>query len=427
MQTGPKQSAGQADTATGGGGKRSVDVAVIGGGAIGASVAAAIAAQRHSVLLIDPLPGSGASKGNAGLIVPSFSMPMSTPENLIAGLRSLGSRSSALTFARPVQVRTLAWLLAFVLQCRRRRVRRDAATLFELATRSHQMYWEMAAHDMNVEIRTAGWLWCYESKHAFGRAPDTAGELRRIGAVCEVLSGSEAAGVVTGLSRSVVGALWFPFESVIDPQRTTQALLQRAIHSGVNVLRERVVGAIRRQSRIEALMTTNRIVPIRHVVIAAGGESREVGRRMGVRVPVERGSGWSVTLGGDSARLPSALMSVARHVVISPLTDGIRVTGGMQFGGVSTSEPSLDQLRQLRIGAERLLPWSSGLEVVDMWRGARPMTTTGLPLVGQVGGADSNVFVATGHGPLGMTLAPITGELLASHLGKGFYGSKHLT
>jgi D-amino-acid dehydrogenase len=109
-------------------------------------------------------------------------------------------------------------------------------------------------------------------------------------------------------------------------------------------------------------------------------------------------------------------MGADEHIVVSPGGSAVRVSGGMQFGGRPTSVADPAAIADLRSAAERLLPSLRALPTGTAWHGARPMTPSGLPIVGPLG---RNVVAATGHGTLGMTLAPATGRLVEALLMHG--------
>ena len=380
-------------------------VLIVGAGIIGAGIASALSRQGADVVLVDPDPGEGSSAGNAGLVVPSYATPMSTPENLRTGVRSLGSRSAAVTFERPLGLQTVLWMARFTMACRTRRVRRDTAVLHRLARQSLELYDEMREDGLDLGLRQRGWLWLLTGSDQTSVTRTVEG-LRVAGAVCEPVDADEAHALQPNLSRAVMGGVWFPHESVMDPAQATQTLLQDAIAHGARLVPERVVGVDSRGQTVRAVRTQSRSLDADQFVIATGAASRDTGRLFGVRVPIEPGYGWSVTLDDPSGLLEHALMGVEDHVVISPLPGRIRVTGGMRFGGRGGNQPRDDDIKALRAAAEVLVPQLRDLAVVSKWQGARPMTPSGLPIVRRVDAR--NLVIAAGHGPLGVTLAPST-------------------
>ena len=315
-----------------------VDVAVIGGGVIGACVARAVRARGFEVVVIDPAPGEGASRGNAGLVVPSYSVPMATPANLRAGLRGVLGHDAAISVGRPFSAATAGWLARFVLSARPDRVRRTARTTFDLAARSRRLYDDLAAEGLDLGLRTVGWLWTFGPASGPAAAASVVRDLERVGSAGRLVDGDEARALEPALGAEVAAGVWFPQEGVLDPARATVMLLHDAEERGACVLREPVVSAERDGPRIRALRTTTRVVEARWVVLAAGASSRAVGALLGARVPVEAGHGWSLTVPTPEPLVGRALMDADAHVVVSPLPGGLRVTGGMQLGGRPSSE-----------------------------------------------------------------------------------------
>lgn len=153
-----------------------------------------------------------------------------------------------------------------------------------------------------------------------------------------------------------------------------------------------------------------------------GASSRETGKALGVRVPVEPGYGWSVTLEDQDRSVSRALMGMEDHVVISPMPERVRITGGMRFGGMRIAVPADSDISALRQGAEALLPELRHLPELSRWQGARPMTASGVPIIGQR--KYENLTVAAGHGPLGVTLAPVTVDKVHEIVERSFAASR---
>jgi D-amino-acid dehydrogenase len=387
-------------------------VVVVGGGVIGASIALGLARRGIDVVIVDEDPGGGASWGNAGLVVPSYSTPMSTPENLIQGLRSLGRPSAAFQLRRPLPLPLLLWLGAFALQCRPRRAQRATETLTSMAQRSRTLYDEWAADGIDVGLATTGWLWTYRSSGALESA---ARQFSGLDLACEKVASEDLASIEPSLGQGYVGGMWFPHESTLAPAQATRAVLAAAQSNGARWVRGKVIATHANGRRTTSVTTDQQLVTGRSFVIAAGAESAAVARLFGARVPVQPGYGWSLTIPAPREASAPALMAVDDHVVVSRTRSDLRITGGMQFGGHRSAVPPPSAVNDLRRAGTRLLPEIAELDGGVAWMGARPMTTSGLPVSRRVRGSH-NVLVSAGHGPLGMTLAPVAAELLLPHV-----------
>ncbi len=387
------------------------DVVVIGGGIIGSCTAYYLARAGLDVLVLDPTPGKGASAGNAGMLVPSFSLPMSNPATLLGGLAELRSKDAAVTLNRPLPLHTWAWLSRFALASRPGRAWKDAARLHQTAVRSQRRYDELIeAENLDLGLGAKGWLWAYRGAGALRKQLTIARRLEGIGIRHQELDAGAARAAEPGLATSVAGAVLFPDDRGLDPARATDAVAEAARRRGARFLAERFVAIEHAGSQVTAVRTDHRTVRAKWFVIAAGTASPGVAKHFGVRLPVEPGYGWSLRIPTTTPLLRHALMCPEEHVVINPGADHIRLTGGMAFGGRPDTAPAPAALDALRTAAERTVP---GLRTVtergEPWHGARPMTPSGMPIIRAV---KPNVIAATGHGTLGMTLAPATGEII---------------
>ena len=391
------------------------EVVIIGGGIIGSCVALAAAERGLEVMVVDPAPGQGASAGNAGLVVPSYCTPLSTPENLVVGLRGWFRSDKAFELARPLSVESVLWLGRFAAACRSRKAAQTTVDLLHLAAQSRRLFDSLADGGLDLGLRPSGWLWAYESTTSLRRAEATASSMSRHGLRCTVLTTGQAREIEPGLSPQIAGGLWFPDEGTLDPQKATSAVLAAAQKRGVRVLSETVCDVATKRGVPKAVRTPRGEIRGRWFVLATGARSRTLAAKFGVRLAVEPGYGWSLTVPDELGTFQAALMSAEHHVVLSAASGHIRITGGMRFGGLPDDKPSRASLEFLRSTAETLVPQIGSLPEGEQWIGARPMTASGLPFIGKLG-ALANVFAATGHGTLGMTLAPITGELIGDQI-----------
>ncbi|QIY53505.1 FAD-dependent oxidoreductase [Streptomyces sp. RPA4-5] len=391
------------------------DVVVIGAGIIGSFTAYYLARAGLDVVVLDPAPGGGASSGNAGMLVPSFSVPMSNPATLLSGLAALRSDDSAVTLNRPLSLRTWAWLGRFAVASRPGRAWKGAVRLHELAVHSRRRYDELVAEEnLDLGLGSKGWLWAFHTADALDRQLKTARRLQDIGIRHQELDADAARAIEPGLSDAVTGAVLFPDDRGLDPARATAAVAEAARRRGARFMAERVAAAEGVGSRTTAVRTGQRTVRARWFVLATGADSAAVGGLFGVRLPVEPGYGWSLRIPTSSSPVRHPLMCAEHHVVVNPAADHIRLTGGMAFGGRPETAPCPAALKALRAAAERTVPGLSTLtEPGEPWRGARPMTPSGMPIIRPVA---PNVIAATGHGTLGMTLAPATAKIVQTCL-----------
>jgi D-amino-acid dehydrogenase len=200
----------------------------------------------------------------------------------------------------------------------------------------------------------------------------------------------------------------------VDPPRWVAAVAAEAgrlgarVRTGVEVLGLGVQGG-----RVRALETTAGDVACAEVVVATGAWSPALGRALGARLPVQGGKGYFVEYEGG-LELGRPTYFPERRLVLTPLGDRVRLTGMLELCGTDLRVDGA-RVAALRRQAAELVPALRERRVTGIWRGLRPCSPDGLPIVGRVDGL-ANASVATGHGMWGLQLAPVTAELLAGAL-----------
>jgi D-amino-acid dehydrogenase len=380
------------------------EVVVVGGGAIGVSAAYELARRGARVTLLerDGL-GSGCSAGNAGLVCPSHSAPLATPAALREGIRSLVRSDSAFSI-RPRR-ETLDWLARFATACRSQNVQRATNAIRSLSIASLDLHAELAELGTGFERR--GTLSVYETgtRFAEGRKEAARSRLR-----CQVLQGAEVVELEPALAGGVAGAIFFPDEAHVDPLRYVEAIGEAAAAAGADVQ----TGVEVRSLTTSTVETGRGSLRPKTVVLAAGVWTALLARSVGVNLPVTGGRGYHVDLAplpGDP-RVP-ILIQEARSAV-TPLPGRLRVAGLLDIVGrdLRLNGARVDAVRR---AAARVLG-HDGHELIDAWAGLRPCAPDGLPVIGRPAALPSLVL-ATGHAMKGISLAPVTGRLVAELVG----------
>jgi len=361
-------------------------VVVVGGGAIGVSAAYELARRGVSVTLLERGElGAGCSAGNAGLICPSHSHPLATPAALAEGLRSLLRADSPLSI-RPRRT-TLAWLARFAAACRTERAERGTDAIRSLSVASLELHAELAALGTGFERR--GTLSVYETdaRLAAGRT-----EAVRSGLTSRALAPDEARELEPALRGPIAGAIFFPQEAHVDPLRYVRAIGEAAAKAGADI-----------QTNVE-VRSLDRL-RTKTVVVAAGVWSGGL-----ADVPVTGGKGYHLDLSpadGDP-RVP-VLMQEGRFA-LTPLEGRLRVAGMLEVAGLD-ARPNPARVEAMKRAAARVLG-GDGRVTLDVWTGLRPCAPDGLPVIGRPA-ARPELVIATGHAMKGLSLAPVTGRLVA--------------
>lgn len=382
----------------------SFDVAIVGGGVIGAMTALELAEQGASVVVLER--GAelawGCSAGNAGIVGASHVLPLATPAAVRDGLRWM-LRPDSPFFVKP-RLGVVPWLTRFVAAATPARVQRSTEALQAMAIRSAARHAELARAGLDAGYRQDGLLDVFRSRPAFEAARTGAGE---------ALTPREVAALAPQLGPGIAGALYHREEAHCDPLRFVLALGAWAAALGVSIrTRTEVLGVRREGRRVLALQTTQGELAVDEVVVAAGVWTGRLARELDLALPLEGGKGYHVDVEAQPGD-PSLPIWLHEHrVVVTPYGSRVRLAGTMELTG---TDQRIDQRRVDAIvqAATRALPSLATRPPVHVWRGLRPCTPDGLPVIGRVPGLD-NVTLATGHGMWGLQLAPVTAELVAA-------------
>jgi D-amino-acid dehydrogenase len=374
------------------------DVLVVGAGAIGAAAAYELARRGARVTVVErsETPG-GCSYGNAGLICPSHADALASPAAIRDGLRWMARRDSP--FGLRPRLALAPWLARFGAAAMPARSAAATAALRALAESSLASH-ERLADTLPTSFARRGILSVYE----------------RSAAVPGMLTAAEARELEPALSPDLAGAVFHPHDAHCDPSAFVAALLAGArehgaeIRTGVEILRLR-----RSNGRISGLDTTCGALDAGTVVLAAGTWTRELAREVGVHVPLEAAKGYHVEVDSDGLQAGIPIYMEESRVIATPLGGRIRLAGTLELAGLDLRVDPI-RLESLARAARRTLVLPRHARTVRVWRGLRPCAPDGLPVIGPVEGV-ANLFLATAHAMLGITLAPVTGEIVADLLG----------
>jgi D-amino-acid dehydrogenase len=364
-----------------------VDVAVVGGGAIGVCCALELARRGASVTLYErgPALASGCSAGNAGLICPSHSTPIANPASLRNGLRWMWKRDSPF-YLRP-RPAVLPWLARFALASRHPEA--AAAAIRELSVASLELHAGLGK-ELETSFERTGTLNVYETHEGLEAEARAAA---RSGLPFEVFDTDGTRALEPALIGPVVGSVRYPQEGRVDPRRFVEAVGRAAVEAGAEIRTGARVGSL---DELDAGT----------VVVAAGAWSRQL-----VELPLEGGKGYHVDYArsDDDPRMPAWVQET--WTIATPLPDRLRLSGTLELAGLDLSI-SERRVEKIRAGGER---WFRGLRsrrVLETWAGLRPCLPDGLPAIGRLNGA----VVATGHAMKGVSLAPVTARLVGQLL-----------
>jgi len=214
------------------------------------------------------------------------------------------------------------------------------------------------------------------------------------------------------LLPGVVGGVYYPRDAHIGPFRFVTGLVEKARELGAEILTGTEVLAFEtKNGRIVRIKTTRGDIHPQKVVLAAGSWSPGIARTLKLNIPIQAAKGYSITFEKPALSPKISLLFGEAGVVVNPLGDVLRVAGTLELAGMDFSI-NMRRVAAIRKGAEQYLPGLNQARVIEIWRGLRPCTPDGLPIISR---SDSfgNLFIAAGHAMLGMSLGPVTGKLVS--------------
>jgi len=394
----------------------SADVAVVGAGIIGLSVAMHLVAQGRSVLLIDRKGiAQETSAQNAGALAFSDILPLASPRILRQAPRWLLDPLGPLAIRPGYALQIAPWLLRFGMASRPSAYRASLQAQTQLmrlaAPAFHAMLARAKASHM---IRQDGSLQVYESDAEF-RSSLAGWQLRaEAGIAFEHVKGERLRALQPGLASSIVSGTFVPhWETVSDPFEVASALGRHVMQAGAAWRQAEVRSIAVREGGVELLLAQGSAVRAKQAVIATGAWSRQLAAQLGDAIPLDTERGYNTTLPPGAFDLQRQIIFGAHGFVVTPLSTGIRVGGAVELGGLKLP-PNFKRSAHMLEKASRLLP---GLrtEGGTQWMGHRPSLPDSLPVIGHAR-AGRQVVYAFGHGHLGLTQSGATGHLVAELL-----------
>lgn len=391
--------------------QKQADVLVVGAGVVGLSVAYYAASAGAKVVVLEKGEvGAGSSSGNAGLVVPSFFEPLPGPGAIGEGLRHLFDQQGYFGIHFRPDLRLMYWLARFARHCNRREFYRHSELFMKLNGEGVQVHLELARlGGREYHFSQKGLLYLFLSAKRFIKGREKAARAMDSGLASQVFSADEVRDVEPAAGRAVIGGIRFLTDAGLDPVKFLEWLARQAAAWGVRVMTETEVFDFQLgRNRVNAVLTTKGEFRGEQVVLAGGAWLAPLGRRLGANLPVEGGKGFSQTFLKPGMNVRQPLILDEHHVAVSPLANALRITGALELSGLDlTINP--DRVRGIHRSACRYLPLIEPLHPSEIWRGLRPCTPDGLPLVGRLHSLN-NVIVAGGHDTKGMTLGPLTGQ-----------------
>jgi len=392
-------------------------VIVVGAGIVGAATARALQRAGHAVVLLDSgEPGKATSYGNAGFIAIDHVLPLARPSTLRRLPKMLTDRDGPLTVHAASIPHLLPWMARFALAAYSAEEVKKGVDSFGLLMAEANLAWqaEIQASGLADLFRSRGALYVYESEAAFASGAEERSLQQAKGTNFEIVDGNRARELAPGLSQHIVRGVYYPRGMhTLNPYKVVSALAERFAAEGGRVVRGRVRGFARQDSRVTAVRLTDSELPAKAVVIAAGRASGELTRRLGFNAPLVAERGYHVMLAPDNVRFDLPVSPAERGFFITPMDEGLRVAGTVELAAPH-QPPSWHRADLLVSHLRDIFPGVGGAEK-SRWIGERPSLPDFRPAIGRAPRL-ANVYCAYGHQHVGLTLATATGRLIVRQM-----------
>lgn len=393
-------------------------VIVCGGGIVGLCAARYLVRAGCAVTVVERNPegADGCAEGSAGYVSPSHVQPISSPGMVWQGLKwMLSSRSPF--YVRPRLDADLArWGWLFARSCTPEHTQRAAPVLAQHCLESRRLFVALAAELGDAcEFRTEGLFnLCLTAETLDKYANGLAALANSVGVEARVLDARQVAALEPGARMDIAGAIYFPIDAHLSPRKLIPALVASLRREGVTFRWGTPVRGWKVEGgRVAALATDAGDLRADDYVLATGSWAGETVRGLGLRLPMQAGKGYSLTIERPRFTFTKSAILSERRVAMTPMGSTLRFGGTMEISG-HDDRIRPERIEQIKAAALRYYPDLTEADFAGTkpWFGYRPVTPDGLPYLGRFARVP-NLVAACGHAMLGVTLAPIAGHVVA--------------
>ncbi|KHA71335.1 FAD-dependent oxidoreductase [Pseudomonas chlororaphis] len=388
------------------------DIAVVGAGIIGVACALRLARQGLRVVVIDQQqPGHGASFGNAGHLATEQVFPIADASILKRLPAMLMDPMGPLRLDWKYLPRALPWFTRLLLNLRPAPFQNTVAGLRALNESSLEAWQRLLADIQRPDLLNIdGSLLVFERPESRQAIQALQSRLLQQQVPVDYWQASAIRETAPQLSEQIQGGLFFPRTGhFIDPYRVVCELVEAAKASGVSFVQQQVQGGHVQEHGV-ALITGNGALTASRVLIACGAHSAKLTAALtGKKVPLDTERGYHLMLPQEHDRLPFPVTSLERKFIMTPMSEGLRLAGTVEFAGLE-KPPSMERAWQLHRLSQGLFRKDLSADAATPWMGFRPSLPDSLPVIDQV--CEGKVLLAFGHQHLGLTQAAVTAEMV---------------
>lgn len=395
--------------------KREYDVLIIGGGIIGASCALELSRRGVGVVLIEKggMVGQGCSYGNAGWVTPCFALPLPRPGMILKSMRWMLDPDGPLYIKPKPSLLLLRWLWRFLLSMNSRHLHASTAALTQISKYSLDEYAKLDQElTGDLGFSQKGLLMVAQTDEGLRGAIEEMELVAGHGISGQKFDEAALKNFEPSLTGKMRGAVYFPQEAHLEPLAAVRAMIGAAERAGATVLSGTEVFDINStDGKITSLRTTRGDFAADQYVLATGAWSEAMGRALKLNIPVLGGKGYAVITKPFNPTPKVPMMLIEKKIAVTPRADTVRLAGTLELVDRDDSI-TVRRVDAIVRGAREFMNVPEHPELLEVWRGLRPCTPDGVPMIGR-SPQYSNLILATGHQMLGLQSAPGTGRLVA--------------
>jgi len=392
-------------------------VIIIGAGIAGVCTAYYLNKAGYSVTVIEKGNGKdNCSYGNAGMIVPSHIIPLSSPGVITKGLQWMLDAESPFYIRPRLSLDLIQWLWKFKQASTQKHVEESGPVLRDLLMASRELLIEIEKlEEIEFSYNRKGLFMFCNTEEGLNKEIKIAELAKDIGVQAEVLSAEDVKTMESGLDINIIGATYYPKDAHMHPGSLMDNLKTITSDRGVHYYYNTTVSGIQTNGNcVESVSTSDgRRFDGSLFINCAGAWASSLMNMVNSELPMQAGKGYSLTLENPSVLPEYCGILAERKVTLTPMYNSLRFAGTMEIAGTNTSiNPK--KISGLKKSVLEYLPQFSMKELDghEIWTGLRPCSPDGLPYVGVIDGY-SNFYTSTGHAMMGMSMAPSSGKLLA--------------
>ena len=397
-------------------------IIIIGGGLQGLATANALLDRGEEVLLLEKSSGvaTQTSFANAGMLTPSQAAPWNSMADIVNILSGIGKKDSPMLLKLTQVPSLFFWMLRFLFNSSKSKYRSNTENICKLAQHSLELTKQTREkYGLNYDHSTVGTMKIFRDDSSFNKASKNAERLNNQGLTFKVLTNQEVVEqepLLSDVSSKIPGGIFFPDDETGDAYKFCKELETVIREKGGRIHVNTEVKRIHfYKGKVNSVVTDRVEIKTSRVVLTSGSWTSNLLKNTRLNLPVKPVKGYSLTLDTsmlkDTPKMP--IIDEGIHTAFTPLGYSLRVAGTAEFAGFNEDihQKRIDYLYRTLESIYPSISSNLDLDEGSLWYGFRPMSPDGMPYIGPT--KISGLFVNTGHGHSGWTLAMGSGDVLA--------------